>query len=86
VREVDQLENAVDERIAERDERIQGPLRDAYEENAAEVVGSLDEVDDEPREHEQDEEDPEDPARDRAEIPPALDGLSVRLGDQIRPP
>jgi len=55
VREVDQLEDAVDERVAERDERVEGSLRDTDQQDPAEVVRSLDEVDPEPDQNERDE-------------------------------
>ena len=43
VREVDQLEDAVDERVAERDERVERAVRDADEEHAEELLRCLDE-------------------------------------------
>ena len=55
VREVDQLEDAVDERVAERHERIEGAVRDADEEHAEELLRCLDGVDDEPGDDEPDE-------------------------------
>jgi hypothetical protein len=86
VREVDQLEDAVDERITERDERVESSLRDTDQKDSAEVVRRLDEVDAEPREDDQDKQDSDGPRYLRADIAPRLDWLNVRLGDQIRLP
>jgi hypothetical protein len=55
VREVDQLEDAVDERVAERDERVESSLRYTDQQDPPEVVRSLDEVDPEPDQNERDE-------------------------------
>ena len=45
VREVDQLEDPVDERVAERDERVHGAVRQPDERDREEVRRPLDEVD-----------------------------------------
>jgi hypothetical protein len=86
VREVDQLEDAVDERVSERDERIERPLRDPDQQDAAEVVRRLDEVDAEPGEDDQEKQDSDGSGYICADIAPRLDWLNVRLGDQIRLP
>jgi hypothetical protein len=54
VREIDQLEDAVDERVAERDEGVQRPLRDPDQEDSEEGVRVLREIDAEPRENDGD--------------------------------
>jgi hypothetical protein len=48
VREVDQLQDPVDEGVAERDEPVDGPVRQPDEEDLDEVARRLDEVNDEP--------------------------------------
>src|SRR5262249_30261904 len=58
--EVDQLEDAVDERVAEGDEGVDAPRREADEEDLDEVARRLDEVDDEPEDEEADEREPDD--------------------------
>ena len=55
VGEVDQLEDAVDEGVAERDEPVDGAVRDADQERREELVRGLDQVDDEPDDQEDDE-------------------------------
>src|SRR5207237_4490222 len=55
VREVDQLEDAVDEGVAERDQRVEGAEREADQEDLDEVGRRLVEVDAEPGEEERDE-------------------------------
>jgi hypothetical protein len=59
-------------------------LRDTDQQDAAEVIRGLDEVDTEPDEDEQDQEEPERLSGARAEVPPGLDRLHVTLADQIR--
>ena len=56
VREVDQLEDAVDERVAERDERVDGAVREPDERDREEVRRALDEVHAEPEDEQPDEE------------------------------
>jgi hypothetical protein len=48
VREVDQLQDPVDERVADRDEPVDGPIRQPDQEDLDEVARALEEVDDEP--------------------------------------
>ena len=48
VGEVDQLEDAVDERVAERDEAVDRAVREADQEQAVELGRRLDQVDAEP--------------------------------------
>ena len=55
VGEVDQLEDAVDERVAERDERVERAVRQPDQEDPEELVPVLREVDAEPDEDERDE-------------------------------
>jgi len=55
VREVDQLQDAVDEGVAERDEAVDGPVGQPDEEDLDEVARRLDEVDDEPEDDQPDE-------------------------------
>jgi hypothetical protein len=59
VGEVDQLENAVDERVAERYERIERAVGEPDQEDPEELVPVLREVDAEPRDNEPDEEQPD---------------------------
>ena len=58
--EVDQLEDPVDERVAERDERVYGAGREADQGDVEEVLRRLDEVDPQPEEDQRDEDEPED--------------------------
>jgi hypothetical protein len=58
VREIDQLEDAVDERVAERDEGVQRPLRDPDQEDSEEGVRVFREIDAEPRENDGDQQEP----------------------------
>jgi len=60
VGEVDQLEDPVDERVAERDERVDRPGRQADQEDVEEVRRLLDQVDDQPRDDQRDEAEPDD--------------------------
>jgi hypothetical protein len=55
VREVDQLEDPVHERVAERDERVDGAVREPDEPDREEVGRPLHEVDPEPEEEERNE-------------------------------
>jgi hypothetical protein len=55
VSEVDQLENAVDERVAERDEGVEGAVGQSDQEDPEEQVPVLREVDAEPGEDDRDE-------------------------------
>jgi hypothetical protein len=56
VGEVDQLQDAVDERVAERDQRVDRSRGDADQENGEEVARRANEVDDEPRDEQSNEE------------------------------
>jgi hypothetical protein len=67
--EVDQLQDAVDERVAERDQGVDRPRRDADQEDGEEVARRADEVDDEPRGQQRNEEQAE--QRDTARPPVA---------------
>ena len=40
VREVDQLQDAVDERVSERDQGMESAVRQPYQENAEELIGA----------------------------------------------
>jgi hypothetical protein len=84
VREVDQLEDAVDECVAERDEGVQGALRDSDQEDPEEGVRVLYEVDTEPGENDGDQQQPGALDEQRAEIAPRFYPRYLRLGDQIR--
>jgi hypothetical protein len=55
VREVDQLEDAVDERVAERDEGVERAVRQPDQEDPEEPIPVLRQVDTEPDEDERDE-------------------------------
>jgi hypothetical protein len=55
VGEVDQLEDPVDERVAERDQRVDGPGGQPDQEDVAEVRRRLVEVDRKPRKQQGDE-------------------------------
>jgi len=48
VGEVDQLEDAVDKRVAERDEGVERAVRQSDQEDPEEEIPVLDEVDDQP--------------------------------------
>src|SRR5262249_46401532 len=78
---VDQLEDAVDERVAQRDQSVDEAERDAFDEEDPEVGRRLDEVDGEPDEKEQNEKAP-DPRNDscRSEAADPGDRLPTRLG------
>src|SRR6266487_1882487 len=82
--EVDQLEDAVDERIAERNEGVESALGNADQEDPAEIIRGFDEIDAEPGEDDEDQQEPDGLAGSRAEIPPGFDRANVSLGDQIR--
>jgi hypothetical protein len=56
VSEVDQLEDAVHERIAESDETVDGPVCQADEKQAVELGRRLDQVDEQPDEERRDHE------------------------------
>jgi hypothetical protein len=60
VREVDELEDPVDERVAERDERVDRSRRKTDPEDAEEVVRILGEVDGQPDAQQDNEDDPDD--------------------------
>jgi hypothetical protein len=79
VGEVDQLEDAVDERVAEGDEGVDGAVREPDLEDPEEQVPVLDEVDDQPDGDKGDEREPD--ARDDVgrERPPTLYGDTFRL-------
>jgi len=79
VGEVDQLEDAVDERVAERDECVERTVREPDLEDPKEQVPVLDQIDDQPSDDEGDEEQPDrwnDVRRGRA---PTLDEDTVGL-------
>ena len=59
VGEVDQLEDAVDERVAESDERVERAAREPDERELDERAPVLDQVDGEPRDDERDEDEPD---------------------------
>ncbi len=58
--EVDQLEDAVDERVAQRDERVDAAVRHADRRHLGEVAGRLDQVHDQPEDDRRDEQERED--------------------------
>jgi hypothetical protein len=60
VGEVDQLQDPVDERVAERDQRIDRAVADADEGNGEEVTWGLDEIDRQPQSDEREEAEPDD--------------------------
>jgi hypothetical protein len=66
VGEVDQLEDAVDERVAERDEREDGALRQPDDEDVEEIRRVLGEVDQQPDCDESNEREPENGRQTRA--------------------
>jgi hypothetical protein len=59
VREVDQQQDAVDQRVAERDERVDGAVGQPDKEDLGEQGRRLDQVDDEPEDDEPDEREPD---------------------------
>jgi len=59
VREVDQLEDAVDDRVAEGDEPVDGAVRQPDEEDVEEVARVLDQVPDQPEDDQRDEGEPD---------------------------
>jgi hypothetical protein len=65
VREVDQLQDPVDERVPQRDERVDGPRREADQGNVEEVPGSVDGVLDQPGEQQANEDETENRERRR---------------------
>jgi hypothetical protein len=69
VREVDQLQDAVDERVAERHERVDGARRQADDRDVEELRRVVDQV---PQQHDHDERDEDDPEdrRDARTAPP----------------
>ncbi|HEU5278408.1 MAG TPA: hypothetical protein VFU26_05850 [Gaiellaceae bacterium] len=77
MREVDQLQDAVDERVAEGDQRIDRARRDPDQQNREEVARRLDQVDDEPRDDQRDE-DPTEDGRD-GEAPGSDEPCEPRL-------
>jgi hypothetical protein len=66
VGEVDELEDPVDERVAERDERVDRPVREADQEDVGEFGRVLDQVDPDPNRDEEDEAEAEDREEARA--------------------
>jgi hypothetical protein len=66
VGEVDELENPVDERVAERDQRVNRPVREADQEDVDEFGRVLDQIDPEPNRNENDEDEAEDRENARA--------------------
>jgi hypothetical protein len=68
VGEVDQLQDPVDERVAERDESVDGAVTDAYEGNGEEVARGFDEIDRKPQSDERKKTQPDD--RDDARAQP----------------
>jgi hypothetical protein len=59
VGEVDQFEDAVDERVAERDEGIEGTVRQPDQEDPEELVPVLRQIDAQPGEDKRDERQPD---------------------------
>jgi hypothetical protein len=59
VGEVDQLEDPVDERVPERDERVDRARREADDQDIEEVRRVLDQVDDQPCDQKPDEDEPQ---------------------------
>jgi hypothetical protein len=88
VREVDQLQDAVDERVAERDQPVDGAVRDPDQEDVDERRRPLGEVADQPDEEQGDEDDAEDvgdaPAAEDARSRKRAAGVGWR-GDGRRP-
>jgi hypothetical protein len=82
VGEVDQLQDPVDERVAERDERVDRALREADQEDGEEVLRAGDEVVRQPRQEQRDEREA-DQRQDGGPLPPPRDpapgGLLRRL-------
>jgi hypothetical protein len=60
VGEVDQLQDPVDEGVAERDQRVDRAVADADEGDGEEVSRGLDEVDRQPQSNEREEAEPDD--------------------------
>ena len=79
VGEVDQLEDAVDERVAERDECVERAVREPDLEDPEEQVPVLDEVDDQPGDDEGDEKQPDRRNDVGGGRPPPLDEDTVGL-------
>jgi hypothetical protein len=88
VGEVDQLEDAVDERVAERDEGIERAVREPDQEDAEELVPVLRQVDAQPRDDERDEDqsDCRDDDGGGPDPPPQRDGLRLNVGRDLGPP
>src|SRR5262245_12413319 len=80
--EVDELENAVDERVAERDQRVERAVRHPDEKHAEELVPVLRKVDAEPEKDEPDEEETDCWNDDlgRPYPSPQCDGLRLNIG------
>jgi hypothetical protein len=66
VGEVDQLQDPVDERVAERDQRVDSTGREADQRDVEEILRRLDEVDPEPDTDQRSEDEPEDRQERRA--------------------
>ena len=83
--EVDQLEDAVDERVAERDEGVERAVRQSDEEDAEEQVPVLGQVDAQPGEYERDEGQPDrrDDDGGSPNPPSERDGLRLNLGRDL---
>ncbi len=72
VGEVDQLDDPVDERVAERDERVDHPVREADQRDLDEALGLVDRLADQPV--------PRPKTRSAPKIQPQRDPTSARLG------
>jgi hypothetical protein len=85
VREVDQLEDAVDERVAERDEGVERAVRQPDQEDPEELVPVLRQVDAQPRDDERDEDqsDCRDDDRRGPNPPSQRDGLRLSVGRDL---
>jgi hypothetical protein len=78
VREVDELEDPVNERVAERDERVDGAVPDPDQADRREARRVLDEVDEEPDADEGEEREPD--QREEARAGPIKKPRQARRG------
>jgi len=85
VGEVDQLQDPVDERVAERDEGVERAVRQPDEEDPEEQVPVLRQVDAQPEDDEPDEDEPDrrDDDGGSPDPPPQRDGLRLNVGRDV---
>jgi hypothetical protein len=87
VREVDQLEDAVDERVSERDECVERAVGQPDQEDPEELVDVLREVDAQPDKDEPDENEPDrrDDDRGSPNSPSGREDLRLKVGGDLGP-